>query len=274
LKEEAINNLKEYMFENEFKNRQNFLENLLKSTNKRIKVKYTFKDDVDLKKGYFPAGIDDNGVMTVVLPVNYVLDGNKLTNNSMNLTNLWCGVEYEIEELDSDNYIQESVNTKGIFKPNDNNNLTEASITNTRKKGSLTLTKKIKGSISKDKEFTFKIKLTDDNIIASKYQYTGSKQGTIDFVDGEATITLKGGESITINDLPYGSSYEVTEENTEYKKNIENGKGTIEENTKVVVTNYTIESPLTLDNITKYLIIFILSLSSILIAIKVRKQRA
>lgn len=274
LKEEVINNLKENIFNNKYKSDIQFLENLLRLDNKKVKMKVTIKDDVNFEKGLFPIALDDNGSINVDIPVNYVLDGNKLTNKAFVYGNFWCGSEYEIDELDSDNYIQEKENTKGKLVPNDNNNFNNVSITNTRKKGSLTLTKKTKGDISKDKEFTFKIKLTDNNIIANKYQYTGSKQGTIEFIDDEAIVMLKSGESITINDLPYGSSYEVTEENTEYENTIENGKGIIKENTKVVVTNYIVGIPLTLDNIIKYLAIFVLSLCGIVFVIKGKKQSA
>lgn len=48
--------------------------------------------------------------------------------------------------------------------------------------------------------------------LPNTYTYTGSKEGTIEFDENrEAEITLKHGENITIEGLPVGAKYIVTE---------------------------------------------------------------
>ena len=141
-----------------------------------------------------------------------------------------AGTEFEIEELENDNYNKDvSVVTK-------NAHIFEVNITNTRKfTGKLTINKKITNEQEdSDKEFKFKIKLTDAATdLPKEYNYTGTKEGTLEFDDNfEATITLKGKDSITIEGLPVGAKYEVVEE--DYKPNgyitaVENAEGNITE---------------------------------------------
>ena len=96
---------------------------------------------------------------------------------------------------------------------------------------SLSLKKVVEG---KNGEFDFTIRLKDpSDALPTTYPYTGDKSGDLDFtltstekgsmtgLDGrtsdvtysvyEATVSLKGGESITINDLPGACEYEVIE---------------------------------------------------------------
>ena len=77
--------------------------------------------------------------------------------------------------------------------------------------GGLTISKTVKGDVPNyQKEFKFRVTFTDENgnPVDQEFNYTGSKEGTI---KSGGTITLKHDESITINDLPAGTKYTVTE---------------------------------------------------------------
>ena len=77
--------------------------------------------------------------------------------------------------------------------------------------GSLTISKTVKGDVPNyQKEFKFRITFTDENgnHVEQEFNYTGSKEGTI---KSGGIITLKHDESITINDLPAGTKYTVSE---------------------------------------------------------------
>ena len=78
-------------------------------------------------------------------------------------------------------------------------------ITNSPNYGDLTVSKKVTGNIGeKDKEFTFTVTLSDGSINGS--------YGDMEFVNGEATFTLKHNESLTAVNLPAGITYTVVEE--------------------------------------------------------------
>lgn len=87
-------------------------------------------------------------------------------------------------------------------------------VTNRKAYGGLEISKNVVGSTTdKAQDFTFTFKLYDDDydpprLITESYSYSGSKSGTIKSGD---TITLKDGQSITINNLPASARYEVTE---------------------------------------------------------------
>ncbi len=77
--------------------------------------------------------------------------------------------------------------------------------------GGLTISKTVKGDVPNyQKEFKFRVTFTDENgnPIEQEFNYTGSKEGMI---KSGGTITLKHDESITINDLPAGTKYTVSE---------------------------------------------------------------
>lgn len=91
--------------------------------------------------------------------------------------------------------------------------------------GSLTLSKSVSGGDA-TKAFTFNATLTDakDNALNGTYSYTtvgddvtitsgeaAGSEGTINIVNGSATITLKDSQSITITGLPEGTKYTITE---------------------------------------------------------------
>lgn len=97
--------------------------------------------------------------------------------------------------------------------------------------GDLTISKTVGGNQgATDKDFTFDVRLTKDSAaLTGTYSYTKTNAdatqitGTVSVgADGKATftpnggtagaLTLKGGESVTISDLPAGTSFTVTEQ--------------------------------------------------------------
>lgn len=75
--------------------------------------------------------------------------------------------------------------------------------------GSLTVRKELIGDLlpsDRDTEFTFELTLDDDTITTMNDKWCG-----VPFQNGKASFTLKGGESITLSNLPAGVGYTVTE---------------------------------------------------------------
>lgn len=152
--------------------------------------------------------------------------------------------DYTIEEALPEHYQDEYENT---FTTDEEN----WTITNTLEDSSLTISKVVSGNAGdQDKEFTFKIILTDrdGNVLEDEFFYTGSKEGVI---KSGGTVKLKHGESITINGLPVEVNYEVTEleaNSDRYETTSINDKGTIDfDENKVVFTNTKNEGSLTID---------------------------
>ncbi|MEG0126782.1 MAG: DUF5979 domain-containing protein, partial [Clostridia bacterium] len=96
-----------------------------------------------------------------------------------------------------------------------------ASITNTRNTAELTLLKTLAGNdTDANKPFTMHIALQNDQGIALAGTYRYTSQGgyqpatgmlTVDQA-GHATVALKGGQSMTIQGIPVGTAYTVTED--------------------------------------------------------------
>ena len=121
--------------------------------------------------------------------------------------------------------------------------------------GELTISKEIaltadQGTeIDENKEFTFTVNLKDvaGNALTDTYSVTyqraaGAEDGTLAFdADGNATLTLKHNESVTIKSLPEGATYTVTEADTAgYTPDEASKTGTIpagDDNASVEFTN-------------------------------------
>ena len=91
--------------------------------------------------------------------------------------------------------------------------LSEAEFTNTRETGDLTLSKKLISDLEadKDQEFTFTLTLyRDANRTEMATEITGT-YGGMTFTNGVATVTLKGGQSLTAEGLPTTLTFTVTE---------------------------------------------------------------
>jgi len=95
----------------------------------------------------------------------------------------------------------------------------------------LKVTKMISGNkASADDEFSIKVDLKDADIDGA--------YGEMTFIDGVAVVKLKGGQSATAYNLPYGTAYEVTELNSgNYDVSYTNKTGNLTADQEVVVTN-------------------------------------
>ena len=93
--------------------------------------------------------------------------------------------------------------------------------------GSLTLTKLVEGDTDGlPTEFTFTITLGDDTL-------TG-EYGDVYFEEGVGQVTLKAGETVTLDGLPAGVTYQVEEETPEgYTASWTQGEGTIAAGTTI-----------------------------------------
>lgn len=120
------------------------------------------------------------------------------------------GVGYTVTEADytNDGYVTTKRGDEGTIVGDDE---VTAAFTNTRNTepgsmyGDLTVSKNVTSDLGdKTEYFTFKGKLDVDRM----FRYTGSKTGTI---TRGGTIRLKHGESITITDIPAGTSYKAAE---------------------------------------------------------------
>ena len=88
-----------------------------------------------------------------------------------------------------------------------------ALFTNKLSSGTLVLSKKTLNTTAAaaEKEFTFTVVLKDKTgaEIEGEYAYTSTERSGS--VSSGGTITIKGGEAVTIEDLPHGAQYEITE---------------------------------------------------------------
>lgn len=152
------------------------------------------------------------------------------------------GVTYDRKQYTVDVYVL--TQTDGTYKPqyivsNENGSTSKKPVKfdNTIQTTSLKVTKKVTGNAGdKNKDFTFSIKL-EDNSGANRYQ-TGKVSMTITKKDGtqkqvevnlgtETSFKLKDGESATIDKLPQGIQYVVTETQVDgYKQSATTTTGT------------------------------------------------
>lgn len=137
------------------------------------------------------------------------------SGQNITIPKLPVGTKYKVEEVDSKGYTAKEKEIEGIISADDPDGIAIASFTNTKNKpapdktGKLTISKKVSGSgASTTKAFDFTVKLSADG----SYSYKGN--GVVDGMikDGD-TISLAHGQSITIQGLPDGSTYAVTESN-------------------------------------------------------------
>ena len=125
-------------------------------------------------------------------------------------------------------------------------------VTNTRIKYDLTLSKTVVGdNTSEREEFEFTITLTDseNKPVNGTFTFEGTvvepkDTNEITFTDGEATVKLKHGQSITIKDLPEGANYQILE--------AANANYTTKVNGATPATDRTASGKLTTDTEVKY----------------------
>lgn len=133
----------------------------------------------------------------------------------------WSGTE-KYEVIDGYRAIRGS-----IALGNSDEAIQKVTFTNSAHVGQLTISKTVAGDQATDedrtKKFTFTVTLKDKNGVPLQgtYSYTGSAidgvtkpaDGNLTVQNGQATITLAHGQSITINDIPDDATYEVMETN-------------------------------------------------------------
>ena len=127
-----------------------------------------------------------------------------LCGGESNTISIPIDASYTVTETDSGNYTPTYVFSQGTITETDS--AATAVVVNVPKdEGALVLSKTVNGEGGDlNKDFTFTV--TFD--VEGSYPYTGSKTGEI---TSGGTVTLKNGESISINNLPEGTTYTVTE---------------------------------------------------------------
>lgn len=138
------------------------------------------------------------------------------------ISDIPVGTRYTVTEAADNNYDTTWSNEKGTITKDAT---AEVTCTNTIKTDSLTVSKTVAGTgANTNEEFTFEVEVTLPNGEA----FTGTHDDVIFNNSGEATITLKAGESKKITGIPVGSTYEVTETANDAYTTIKSGDtGTI-----------------------------------------------
>ncbi len=141
---------------------------------------------------------------------DYIFDANGSADvpvkqgSPVTLTGIPAGTTYAVTEHSGDDFTTEYENETGTITTNGNAAVT---VTNTRKVGSLTVSKTVGGNAgdqSKAFRFTVTLKDTDGQPVSGTF-------GDAVFTNGETTFQLKSGESKTITGIPTGMAYTVAE---------------------------------------------------------------
>ncbi len=176
--------------------------------------------------------LDEEGKGTIRL-----MHGQKIT-----ISGLPVGTVYQVDEMPYDGYsVILPDNTQGTIAEKDGE-ITVA-FTNQMETGKLSIQKIVTGEKGdKTKDFNFTITLTKDGKpLTGTYPYTGiafeegaaspsPSQGSLTLADGQAEISLKHGQRITLSGIPAGTSYTVTEREAGqdgYTTNKTDAEGTI-----------------------------------------------
>ena len=213
---------------------------------------------------------------------NYIATISLKHNQSATLIDLPEGTIYQVEELEANQDGYETIingNSDGKLETDNQ----EIHFMNKKySTHNLTITKEVTGKGADTKRlwhFTITLE-SEENLLAKEYQ-TLSNSGNTEVLSMQlqnentyiAEVTLRGGESITILGLPYGTSYQVEELEANqdgYITTNRNAKGTLLEIENIV--SFTNEkkptaNPNTIDSITNYLSLWIISLLVVVISI-------
>jgi uncharacterized protein YifN (PemK superfamily) len=151
-----------------------------------------------------------------------------------------AGLSYKVTEESDGDFWSEDSSYEGKIA---DDKVAKVVVTNTRKTGDLSISKKFAGNATADdykKTFHFTVEL-DGSLEKDTYPMTiGDTTYSLKFADGKATVDLKAGEIATITGLPAGVSYSVTETaDDDFTTEATNDAGTITANktTAVVFTN-------------------------------------
>ena len=141
------------------------------------------------------------------------------SDESVVFTGLPAGTTYTISEADytPDGYEVAVISpTTGTIPGEEGANSVAATVTNERNTGSLSVEKIVEGTGAEaEKEFAFTLQLTNAGVtLEGAYPADINGTDTTVAVDasGKATFKLKDGETITINGIPDGTTYEVLEQ--------------------------------------------------------------
>ena len=131
---------------------------------------------------------------------------------SLTATDLPAGIGYTVEETTPNGFVVKKENAKGEIPTSDT---AVATVTNTRKTGTLKITKHVESDLAADKTVGFKFNITLTGLSAAA---RNKPYGDIEFKNGVATVTLKDGEWCKIGGLPVGAGYTVKESLTTAQK--------------------------------------------------------
>ena len=122
---------------------------------------------------------------------------------SVTATNLPTSITYTVAEAEADGFTTEP--EEAVTGTITKDATPEVAFTNTRNVGDLEVTKTVDSDLAADadEEFEFTVTLGDTSISGT--------YGDMEFEDGVATFTLKGGESATAEGLPTDVTYTVVE---------------------------------------------------------------
>ncbi len=147
-------------------------------------------------------------------------------NQSFYMTELPSGATYTIEEITQDAvYKVKTVHINGLVVAGtvaagtvQNHKIDDVDFLNTQKThGNLIISKELFNEsgnpVNSDTEFTAEVTLTNSTtaVDGSYETQTASGTGSINVVNGKFHVTLKAGQSISVNKLPEGTNYTVTE---------------------------------------------------------------
>ena len=211
-----------------------------------ITVKLTAPTGMDLVGSYTSTDEQNaSGTLNAAAPAadqkaEQELTFNLAADGTIAFTGLPTGTEYEVTETSyrQNGFITDITNGEGTIGDAriGEEDAISVTVSNYRPAGGLTIHKKVTGTGS-SAEDTFKIILRLDNASTTvDGSYTATRTGeqgesTVIVTDNVAEITLKGNQSITIEGIPTGTTYTVTERVTnngveqDAKLNTENENG-------------------------------------------------
>lgn len=153
------------------------------------------------------------------------------------------GTTYRVEE-EKTNYIMNTVGDTGTVA--ENNKVYTAAFTNTYNTAALTLRKELEAGNHDQQSFAFVVSLAyDGKPVNGKVAVRGKEP--IELKDGKATLTLRGGQSVTLEALQtdLGLTYDVRElDSRNYTPVYSNAQGLLKGDTTVVVGNVLVGDPM------------------------------
>ena len=209
--------------------KQTKINGTIKATGEKFPVEISLNDaDGRPISGSFQAQIPEGSTpQTVNVQEDGKLSLNVTSGASIVLLNLPAGARYTVSETDAGSYQEAKESESGKTGTIPNDGQASALLVNERTidKGSLTISKTIKSdnAADMDQEFSFTVRLKGtsdapiDENTRTEYPYGDGKDDFVRFAYSpsdhslSSEITLKGGESKTIKELPAGWVYEVTE---------------------------------------------------------------